>query len=80
RGVGRSLLHGLIFSRVEASTKPGAVQPPFRKMSEEKKRAAIVTNHSIPAVEVFAAGHASSRKPRSKQREKAEEYLSAIIE
>ncbi|MCO7596736.1 hypothetical protein, partial [Pseudomonas guariconensis] len=26
RGVGRSLFHGLIFSRVEASTKPGAVQ------------------------------------------------------
>ncbi|WP_410897092.1 DUF6708 domain-containing protein, partial [Pseudomonas guariconensis] len=25
RGVGRSLFHGLIFSRVEASTKPGAV-------------------------------------------------------
>src|SRR5690606_31088549 len=26
RGVGRSLFHGLIFSRVEASTKPGAIQ------------------------------------------------------
>jgi len=26
RGVGSSLSHGLIFSRVEASTKPGAVQ------------------------------------------------------
>ncbi|MDU0575095.1 hypothetical protein, partial [Pseudomonas aeruginosa] len=25
-GVGRSLSHGLIFSRVEASTKPGAIQ------------------------------------------------------
>jgi len=25
RGVGRSLSHGLIFSRVEASTKPGAI-------------------------------------------------------
>ncbi|MCC0239047.1 hypothetical protein, partial [Pseudomonas aeruginosa] len=25
RGVGRSLFHGLIFSRVEASTKPGAI-------------------------------------------------------
>ncbi|MDU0572023.1 hypothetical protein, partial [Pseudomonas aeruginosa] len=27
-GVGRSLSHGLIFSRVEASTKPGAIQEP----------------------------------------------------
>ena len=49
-------------------------------MSEEKKRAAIVTNHSTPAVEVFAAGHASSRKNRSKQREKAEECLLALAE
>ncbi|AWF02786.1 hypothetical protein CSC26_1496 [Pseudomonas aeruginosa] len=49
-------------------------------MTDEKKRAAGVTIHSTPPIGVFAADHASSWKPRSKQREKAEEYLSAIIE
>ncbi|HIE4246956.1 TPA: hypothetical protein ACXM9I_005388, partial [Pseudomonas aeruginosa] len=55
-------------------------EPSFWQMTDEKKRAAGVTIHSTPPIGVFAADHASSWKPRSKQREKAEEYLSAIIE
>src|SRR5690606_27514557 len=35
RGVGRSLFHGLIFSRVEASTKPGAVQIAWNDRSKD---------------------------------------------
>ncbi|RAA00006.1 hypothetical protein, partial [Stutzerimonas stutzeri] len=35
RGVGSSLSHGLIFSRVEASTKPGVIQQATLMISAE---------------------------------------------
>jgi hypothetical protein len=49
RGVGRSLSHGLIFSRVEASTKPGAIQVSFiyTKLVKKFGRVADRDNSSL---------------------------------
>ncbi|MCT5277881.1 CopK family periplasmic copper-binding protein, partial [Pseudomonas aeruginosa] len=60
RGVGRSLSHGLIFSRVETSTKPGAIHVVFTKESIMKSQIVIAALLSALSVPAFA-GHAAAQ-------------------